>query len=265
MRLRGRLCAGPTAPGLHGLATALAAMTFGLLGGCVPASVAAPAPGDERMVDWAPPSRAELEEARDWLDRLRAALGDRTEEIGITLEAPLLPGAIRARGAIAVAPGRAARLVMIGPGGTTAADLWMDRERHRLAIPVRDEIVRGKRGEPLRGIPIELFRTWFLEPLAGELLDASIDGDVLHAVLRTPEATVFVRALRQGELRLERVPRTVEEGPRDVEVIVARRGTECARVTYERPRVGVRAEIVCSARRASIVEKALLDPDRGPP
>lgn len=220
----------------------------------------------ERPVAWAPPSRAELEAARAWLQSLRSELGPRTEEIRITLEAPLLPGAIRARGAIAVEPHRAARLVLLGPGGTTAADLWMDRDAHRLAIPAREEIVRGRRGEELRGMPLELFRSWFLEPLEGELLDASIDGDQLSAVLRTADATVFVRAKRSGDLRLERVPRrSWPGGARDVEIVHAEAGTGCGRVTYERPRVGVRAEITCASRRGTVAAPALLDPDRGVP
>lgn len=213
-------------------------------------------------VPWAPPSRHELTAARAWLDSLRAELGPRTEEIRITLEAPLLPGAIRARGAIAVSPHRAARVVLLGPGGTTAADLWMDEDRHRLSIPVRDEVVRGRRGEALRGMPVELFRSWFLEPLEGELLDASIDGDVLRAVFRTSDATVFVRAVRLGELRIERHPRRgASSEPPDIEVVHAPRGTACATVTYERPRIGVHAEITCASRKPGVAERAMIDPD----
>ena len=218
-------------------------------------------------VKWSAPSREELAAAHAWLAGLRADMGPRTEEIRITLEAPLLPGAIRSRGAIAVVPHRAARIVLLGPGGTTAADLWMDEERQRLAIPARDEIIRGRRGETLRGMPLELFRSWFLEPLEGELLDASIDGEVLHVVLRARDATVFVRAERAGDLRIERVARgaSASGAEADVERIHAERGTACARVTYERPRVGVRAEITCAARRASVADAALRDPDGATP
>lgn len=231
----------------------------------------APSPSPAR---WVPPSREELTAARAWLDALRDELGPRTEEVAMTIEAPLLPGAIRARGAVAIAPGRAARVVLLGPGGTTAADLWMDRARHRLAIPAREEVVRGERGDALRGMPLELFRTWFLEPLDGELLDASIDDDVLVAVLRTEDATVFVRAERgtpisAGDLRIERVPLAApgaraEGGERDVETIHAPHGTTCGRVSYTRPRVGMRAEIACASRKPGVAERALVDPDRGP-
>jgi hypothetical protein len=223
----------------------------------------------EPRAAWAPPSREELASVRARLDDLRSQLGARTEEIAITLEAPLLPGAIRARGAIAVVPGRAARVVLLGPGGTTAADLWMDRERHRLAVPARDTITRGKRGESLRGMPLELFRTWFLEPLDGELLDASVDDGVMRAVLRTRDATVFVRAERDDALVIERVPLPsgTEEpgGEPDVEIIRAPGGAACARVTYERPRLGVRAEITCASRKAGAAERAMRDPDAGAP
>ena len=41
----------------------------------------------------------------------------------------------QARGAVAISPDRAARLVLLGPGGTTALDVWVTKEHFRIAIP----------------------------------------------------------------------------------------------------------------------------------
>jgi hypothetical protein len=51
------------------------------------------------------------------------------------------------RGVLAVAPGEALRLVLLGPGGVTALDVWMDAHRYRIAIPAIDRVFRGARGE----------------------------------------------------------------------------------------------------------------------
>jgi hypothetical protein len=190
------------------------------------------------------------------LSALRAELGPRTEEVRIALEAPLLPGEVRARGAIAASPGRAVRMILVGPGGGTAADLWLDAERHRLALPAKDEVVRGRRGDPLPFVPVDLLRSWFLEPLAGEVLDVDVTADGARAVLRGRDGVVAVSLPRDGSLVLER-----GAGTRDVERIRAPAGARCAEVIYERPRTGVRASITCEARRTQVAERALIDPD----
>lgn len=214
---------------------------------------------------WAPPARAELADVHARLDAVRAELGPRTEEVRMVLEAPLLPGDIRARGAVAAVPGRALRMIVVGPGGSTAADLWMDAESHRIALPARDEVVRGARGEAAPFVPVDLLRAWFLEPLAGEVLDARVDGGGAWALLRTRDALVEVTLPADGSVALERRRRGApgtHHGEDDVERIRAASGARCGTVTYERPRTGVRATITCEARRGDVAERALVDPDR---
>lgn len=208
---------------------------------------------------WRPPTRAELETAHARLSVLRAELGTRTEEVRIALEAPLLPGEVRARGAIAASPGRAVRMILVGPGGGTAADLWLDAERHRLALPGRDEVIRGRRGDPLPFVPVDLLRSWFLEPLAGELLHVAVTPQGSQAVLQGRDGVVFVSLPSDGSLILER-----GAGTRDVERIRSPSGARCGEVVYERPRTGVRASITCEARRTRVAERALIDPDASP-
>lgn len=240
-RLRGRRVRGRRLLGRSVLAALAAALT-----GC--GATASPV--------WRPPTRAELGSVHARLDALRAELGTRTEEVRIALEAPLIPGEVRARGAIAASPGRAVRMILVGPGGGTAADLWLDAERHRLVLPGREEVARGRRGDPLPFVPVDLLRAWFLEPLAGELLDATVTPQGSRAVLRGRDGLVFVTLPRDGSLVLER-----GGGTRDVERIRAPSGAGCAEVVYERPRTGVRASITCEARRGEVAERALIDPD----
>jgi hypothetical protein len=213
-----------------------------------------------RTPAWQPPSRAELEEAHTRLTAWRAALGPRTEEVRIAVEAPLLPVDVRARGAVAAVPGTALRMILVGPGGGTAADLWMDRDRHRLAMPARDEVLRGVRGDTSPLVPLDLLRAWFLEPLAGDVLDASVEPEGLTVVLGTPEAVVFATFAGDGSMVLERVPRAWRGASPDLERIRAS-GTGCGEVVYERPRTGVRATIACEGRRQDVNARALVDPD----
>jgi hypothetical protein len=147
----------------------------------------------------------------------------------------------------------------VGPGGGTAADLWLDAERHRLVLPGREEVARGRRGDPLPFVPVDLLRAWFLEPLEGDLLDAAVTAEGSRAVLRGRDGVVSVSLPRDGSLVLER-----RAGTGDVERIRAPSGASCAEVVYERPRTGIRASITCEARRPSVAERALIDPDRTP-
>ncbi len=231
---------------------ALRSAAFAATAACLGCATA-PAPA------WRAPTRDELVAVHARLDAMRVQLGPRTEEVRIALEAPLLPGEVRARGAIAATPGRAVRMILVGPGGGTVADLWLDHDHHRLSLPARDEVVRGRRGEALPWVPIDLLRAWFLEPLEGELLDATTGPDGARAVLRGRDGLVFVSMPRDGSLVLERA--TAGGGRRDVERIRAASGAACGEVVYERPRTGVRAQITCERRRRDVAERALLDPD----
>ncbi|MFI5297821.1 MAG: hypothetical protein ACHREM_06945 [Polyangiales bacterium] len=71
------------------------------------------------------------------------------------------------RGALAVRPGRALRMVLLGAGGMTAMDVWIDGDRFRAAIPALDRVVRGDATaapETTRGLPIALLRDWMIAP-----------------------------------------------------------------------------------------------------
>lgn len=85
------------------------------------------------------------------------------------------------RGAVAVAPGRALRMILVGPAGRTALDLWADDRRHRVSVPDLDVVESGT-GEAR--FPVALLRDLLVEPFAGRLLAAGRRGDERVFVLR---------------------------------------------------------------------------------
>jgi hypothetical protein len=116
---------------------------------------------------------------------------------------------VEARGALAVRPHDAMRMILVGPGGATALDLWVTREKWRFVVPAADFKRSGGPGlDDARGLPIGFFRWWFLAPLDGRLLSAA--GDERHPtlLLRDAASTIIVRDL---------------DGPRGAHLIALRR------------------------------------------
>jgi hypothetical protein len=133
------------------------------------------------------PSQAEWTLARSRLEALRAAQPRRpfVEIVRVVLREPSTGRLFEGRGAVAVDPHRAMRMVLLGPGGMTAMDAWTTPDRWRLSIPAIGRVRRG--GAEAEGtLPVGFFRWWFLAPYDGRLLTARA----------TPESTVLV--LRQG-------------------------------------------------------------------
>lgn len=151
--------------------------------------------------------------ARQRLAELRAELPTRpyVQRVRIGVVDPRNGKVYQGRGAVAVSPNRAARLVLLGPGGTTALDLWVTSERFRFAIPALDIDKRGN-ADPAEanGLPIGFLRWWLLSPLSGELVLARSNAMESAFILRDARATVTIRtdgrrffALRREGTRLE--------------------------------------------------------------
>jgi hypothetical protein len=69
------------------------------------------------------------------------------------------------------------RMILLGPGGTTALDAWVTHEAYRFEVPPIGLLDRGgERPDPT--LPVEFFRWWFLAPVEGRLL-ASYSGPSL--------------------------------------------------------------------------------------
>lgn len=150
-------------------------LAFVVLISCAPKPAAAPSVTQE-----------EWNAAREMLGALRARTPEHAyvERVQIALREPRTGKIFEGRGAIAVKPGHAVRMILVGPGGATALDLWLTADRWRMHAPAL--------GPPRRGtnapseLPIGFFRWWFLAPFEGRLLTVD-DGRV---VMRSGDATV---------------------------------------------------------------------------
>ena len=158
-------------------------------------------------------SQYEWSIARDRLARLRGGQPDRpyVERVRLTISDPRTGRDYQARGAVAVSPGRAARMILVGPGGTTALDVWVTKERFRFAVPALKLEKRGGTN-PLesQGLPIGMLRWWFLSPLAGRLLLARSTRAESAWILRDGLATVTVRSDGNRFVALRREGETLE-------------------------------------------------------
>jgi hypothetical protein len=138
------------------------------------------------------PTQSEWTEARGRLAELRSGrVSAYVEEIRIAIQEPRSKRVLLARGALAVRPGDAMRMILLGPGGTTALDAWVTHARWRLVVPPLELERRGETNPPPeQGLPIGFFRWWFLAPFEGRLLDASVSREGAMFVLRDGAATV---------------------------------------------------------------------------
>jgi hypothetical protein len=153
--------------------------------------------GDPRRETQVPiVGQAEWTLSRERLARMRSELPQRpyVARVQIGVVDPMTGRVYEARGAVAVSPGHAARLVLVGPAGTTALDLWVTRDRFRFSVPAIKLEKRG--GADLassRGLPIGFLRWWFLSPLEGELVLARSSTSEAAFLLRAGPATVTMR------------------------------------------------------------------------
>jgi len=131
-------------------------------------------------------TQEEWSAAREMLGALRARTPDHAyvERVQIALREPRTGKIFEGRGAIAVQPGHALRMILVGPGGSTALDLWITPDRWRLHAPALGPPRHGTTAPP--ELPIGFFRWWFLAPYDGRLLTID-EGKV---VMRSGDSTV---------------------------------------------------------------------------
>ncbi len=143
---------------------------------------------------WVHPTPFQWQLAQARLDRLRA-------------DAPRLPYAasvttvlrdahsgrvIDGRGAIAVAPDRGIRMILIGGAGTTLLDAWVTPQQFRIAVPPLALIRRGGSEAP-RELPVAFLRWWFFGRLNGGLMSAQALPDGWLWLLRAGDAVAELR------------------------------------------------------------------------
>jgi hypothetical protein len=151
--------------------------------------------------------------ARDRLARLRRGQPDHpyVERVRLSINDPRTGRQYQARGAVAVSPGRAARMILVGPGGTTALDVWVTKDRFRFAVPaIKLEKRGGTDPAEARGLPIGMLRWWFLSPLNGRLLLARSSQAESAWILKDGRATVTVRTDGRRFVALRREGETLE-------------------------------------------------------
>jgi hypothetical protein len=152
-------------------------------------------------------------EAREWT-RLRQRLALRrdevperpfTERIVVAMRDPHTGKVFQARGALAIDPHRALRMILLGPGGVTVLDAWVTDDRFRVVLPpISLERRGGSDPESARGLPVGFFRWWLLHPLDGRLLAAWNREDGPLYLLRNRDETILLREAR-GHAGRERV------------------------------------------------------------
>jgi hypothetical protein len=137
------------------------------------------------------PSQREWQVASEHLHELRSAMPDApfAAVVAVTLVEPWTGKALSARGAIAVDPHRALRMILLGPGGQTAVDVWATHDRWRFAVPSADILRRGE-GADDPALPIGFLRWWLLSPLDGRVLTSVATGETQRYILRDGRATI---------------------------------------------------------------------------
>ena len=205
------------------------------------------------------PSLAEWQHARKTPRRPAAATAaPRTRRIALTLREPRTGRVLSARGAVAILPPRALRMILLGPGGTTALDLWIDGDRYRFAVPAIDLQKRGDLPRPARGAA----------GAAGGLprVLAAPPGERAAAVARARERPGALRAARRrgdrrsDDLRAAAASRLAappgrspgETAPARLldEETVSAGGLGCAEVRYHQRSTGLDVTVICEGRDA---------------
>lgn len=190
---------------------------------------------------------------------------ERTEKISLTIEAPYIPAGISARGAVAVRAPDSLRMILLGPGGTTAMDLWSRGERFRFAVPAIDRTIVGDAGTPMeekRGLPVDFLRWWMLRPLGGRLLAARRVGGDLEVLLDDGGRVTTATLKDDGTVLAHRRWWSDERGVVDEEWLEAT-GLGCATVRYRQKSTSLSVVAVCESRRDGASAKAFEEPKEG--
>lgn len=241
---------GRLAPRLLGLGLALA----------LPACAARPAPWRGATPETWPPLRDALARERELRSPVGWAAG-----VHVTMREPWSGRTLQGRGGLAVEPGHAVRMILVGVAGLTMLDAWVTPERWRVAVPAVGLVRRGGADEP-RDLPIGFLRWWFFTPMAGELFAARYDGAAPLWLLRDRGAVVELRAgvCERGP----RVRATRRAGGRTEGIDECRAGRGPAagdRVRYEDATSGLAVELELESVSAEPpVDDAFVDPDVEP-
>lgn len=262
----------------------LAALGAGLVA-CAPA-VTPKEPGPKTLAEW----RGALADLRA-LRAIAEGGGPHTLKLSLALREPYTGRRTEARGAVALSPAdRAVRMILVGPGGTTAFDLWIRADEFRVSIPAIDLLRRGDAATPkaeMRGLPVDFLRFWLLDPTRGDLLWFERSAAKTTYVLREDGAVTSLDVLAGGGFEALRetwaTPRAGGSAPHDTsaagrtaaggarrERIDEERVTAdklgCGHARYTQASTGVEIEITCEGVEPNPPSaRAFADPDAPEP
>jgi hypothetical protein len=159
----------------------------GVLAFALASCVARPSP-------WRGATDPEWPGLRQELDAARAARPVQPWAAGVraTVHEPRSARVLEARGALAVAPGKGLRMILVAGPGATALDAWVTADRWRVAVPAADVLRRGGAEAP-PDLPVAFLRWWFLGPLRGTLFAATREGGRPAWLLRDGDAVLELR------------------------------------------------------------------------
>lgn len=229
-------------------------------------ALSACAPTLSRGPALASPTLAEWKAARARLASVRDKIAPRTLRVALTLREPITGRVLEARGALAVAPPASLRMILLGPGGTTALDLWIQGDSFRFAVPAIDLLKRGDASSPRdarRGLPVDFLRWWLLHPADGRLLWASREASTTRLVLRDRDAIVDLHATDGDAVVARRTTWTLLPTPHvvDEETVDAER-VGCGKVRYHQASTGLEVTVRCEGEEpAPPSPRAFVDPD----
>ncbi len=241
-------------PSLRGLALGASL----LASGCVPLVREAP-PQDAASFCAAKARLAALRDTR------RTAF---KQTVKLTLSAPIMPQPLSARGAIAISPPHDLRMILLGPGGGTALDLWLHDRTFRFAVPAIGRTIRGDEKTPAekkRGLPVDFLRWWMLDPFGGDVVFARETLRGLEFVLRDraedgSSAYVDGRVACDGQVDATRTTWNAIGEKVDEETLHAST-IGCGRVDYEQASTRLTVVASCEAQSAGANPRAFVDPD----
>ncbi len=221
--------------------------------------------------------------------------GPHTLKLALALREPFTGRRTEARGAVALSPAlRAVRMILVGPGGTTAFDLWIRDDKFRVAIPAIDMLRRGDASTPrseMRGLPVELLRWWLLDPTGGSLAWFDRDASRSRYLLREKGAITTLDVARSGGVAAVRrtwlvppnaagdqaaSPADAERptrgaAPAEAPVLldeerVTADAIGCGHARYTQASTGVEVEITCEGVEPNPPsDRAFVDPDAPEP
>jgi hypothetical protein len=214
---------------------------------------------------WAPTDASDWAVLKQGLEQEREARPRNpwAAVVHVTMREPATGHVVDGRGAIAVAPGRAVRMILVGGAGLTLLDAWIADAKWRIAVPPAQVVRRGGASDDPADLPVGFLRWWFLTPLDGTLFAAAHGEAATRWLLHAGDAVVeLVRASgpEGGFLTVTRRLRGRSEVVREREATL--HAGDWVEYKDEASGLSIRLVVESVADRAP-EEEAFRDPDAG--